>query len=228
MTIKVAAYYRVSTDEQKLGIDAQRDMVRDFCNANNLCVAREFADHGVSGGLELDKRPALLEALDAVSDKSVQAIVVAKRCRLARDGYVAAMVYRLVERHGAKVMCADGVANGDTPEDMLLRGMLDLFAQYERELIRARTRAAMSQKRKRHEHTGGHAPFGFEVVDGKLVKSASEQRAIKIAKLLRGSGMSLRKIGTTLSDQGLTPRSGGAWHASSIKCLLASNGSLSR
>src|SRR5262249_29181206 len=52
---------------------------------------------------------------------------------------------------GAKVITADGVAVEDTPEGQLLRGMLDLFAQYERALIRARTRAALAVKRSKGE-----------------------------------------------------------------------------
>lgn len=219
--MNVVVYYRVSTDDQHLGIEAQRTMVQEFCTKNGFSIVEENTDHGVSGGLEIDKRPALLKCLDAIDDGKAKALVVAKRCRLARDGYVAAMVYRLVERKDAKVLCADGVANGDSPEDSLLRGMLDLFAQYERELIRARTRAALAQKRKRQEHTGGHAPFGFSVEGGKLIRCEREQACIKTAKSLRERGLSLRRIGTDLSSLGFSPRSGGKWHASSIRCLLA-------
>lgn len=217
----VVAYYRVSTDEQNLGIDAQRELVRAYCAQRGLVVVAEHVDHGVSGGLELDKRPGLLAAIDEIRDGNAQSLVVAKRCRLARDGYVAAMVYRLVERHDARVLCADGVANGDSPEDVLLRGMLDLFAQYERELIRARTRAALAQKRKRGEHTGGHAPFGYSVVDGRLVENEHEQRCVALARSLRDDGLSLRAIGAKLVDAGFATRKGGKWHASSVRCLLA-------
>jgi site-specific DNA recombinase len=51
----------------------------------------------------------------------------------------------------AKVVTADGVAVEDTPEGMLLRGLMDLFAQYERAVIRARTRAALAVKRSKGE-----------------------------------------------------------------------------
>tara|TARA_B100001093_G_scaffold2600_1_gene2636 strand:- start:8451 stop:9272 length:822 start_codon:yes stop_codon:yes gene_type:complete len=217
----VVAYFRVSTDDQKLGLEAQRDMVQSYCRKNDLIIIAEHVDHGVSGGLELDKRPALLAAIDEIRDERATGLIVAKRCRLARDGYVAAMVHRLVERHGARVLCADGVANGSSPEDMLLRGMLDLFAQYERELIRARTRAALAQKRKKGEHTGGHARFGFDVIDGKEIENEKERDAISLALRLRSEGLSLRKIGESLIKHGFETRTGGKWHASSVKCLLA-------
>ncbi len=73
-------------------------------------------------------------------------LLVAKRDRLARDVVVAAMVDRLAERHGARVLAADGTGNGDGPEAMLMRGIVDVFAQYERALIRARTKAALAVK----------------------------------------------------------------------------------
>jgi DNA invertase Pin-like site-specific DNA recombinase len=218
--MNVTAYLRVSTDEQNLGLEAQRAKIAAFCKANGHTLISEHVDHGVSGGLEIDKRPALLAALDDISDNTAQALIVAKRCRLARDGYVAAMVYRLVERNGGSVICADGVANGDSPEDKLMRGMLDLFAQYERELIRARTRAALNAKRAKGEHTGGHARFGFTVVDGREVVNERERQAAALARQLRADGVSLRKIGEALAARGFETRSGGKWHASSVKCLL--------
>jgi hypothetical protein len=59
-------------------------------------------------------------------------LVAAKRDRIARDVVVAATVEQMAREAGAKVVTADGVAVEDTPEGMLLRGLMDLFAQYER------------------------------------------------------------------------------------------------
>ena len=74
---------------------------------------------------------------------------------LARDVVVSGMVDRLVERVGGKVLSADG--NGDGPEHALRRNIVAAFAEYERALIRARTRAALAVKRARSERVGQDA-----------------------------------------------------------------------
>jgi DNA invertase Pin-like site-specific DNA recombinase len=78
---------------------------------------------------------------------------------MARDTLVAAMVERLAERHGARVCTADGMAEGDSPEAPLMRRIVDAFAEYERLVIRTRTRAALALKRHRGERIGG-VPHG--------------------------------------------------------------------
>ena len=41
--------------------------------------------------------------------------------------------------------------------------MVDAFAEYERLVIKARTKAALGAKRKRGEKTGGAIPYGSEL-----------------------------------------------------------------
>jgi site-specific DNA recombinase len=81
-------------------------------------------------------------------------LVVAKRDRLARDVAVSALIERAVRESGARIVSADGVGNGDGAADAFLRAILDAAAAYERELIRARTRAAMAVKRAKSERSG--------------------------------------------------------------------------
>ena len=223
MVGRAIVYIRVSTDEQKIGIEAQREILKTYCQKEGYSIEAEYIDENVSGGLDIDRRPALLEVLEDLSNNSGTTLVVAKRCRLARDSYVAAMVYRLVEREKCAVKCADGVANGSTPEDVLLRGMLDLFAQYERELIRARTRAAMAAKRKRNEYTGGKAPYGFDVLDGdQLVPNKGEQQCADRARILSAHGLSLRQIAEALQSEGYGTRGGSPWTFGRVRTVLKS------
>ena len=90
----------------------------------------------------LEDRPGLAAALTALRSVGAGVLAVARRDRLARDVALAAAIDRAVEHAGAKVRSADGAGDGDGPADRLLRGMLDLTAEYERALIRTRTRAA--------------------------------------------------------------------------------------
>ncbi|NVL83979.1 recombinase family protein, partial [Escherichia coli] len=76
-------------------------------------------------GSDLDDRPGLVAALADLRLLGAGVLAVAKRDRLARDVYVASTIERAVERCGARIVAADGTANGETPADAFMRSILD-------------------------------------------------------------------------------------------------------
>ncbi|MCB9829548.1 MAG: recombinase family protein [Planctomycetes bacterium] len=210
---KAIGYARASTSRQDLSPGAQRAAVEAWAAARGVTVVAWFEDLGISGGAELDKRPGLLGAIDALRTHGAGALVVARRDRLARDVLVNAMVERLCERVGARVQSADGAGNGAGPEAALMRNIVAAFSAYERMLIRARTKAALALKRERGERTGT-VRYGYRVADdGKtLLPDDHEQAVIARARELRAEGASLRAVGRTLLAEGMAPRKGRAWN----------------
>lgn len=213
-------YIRVSTDDQALGPDAQRAAIERWASSSNVHIAGEHIDLGVSGAAQLADRPALMAALASLESCGAGLLVVAKRDRLARDVVVSAAVERLAESRGARVVSADGAGNGEGPEGMLMRGLVDLFAQYERALIRSRTSAALAVKRGRGERIGG-IPFGFSTTGcGRhLCADPVEQTALARVMTLRTEGWSVRAIAERLNAEGM-PARGQRWHPTTVARLL--------
>ena len=153
---RAVGYLRCSTSEQadsRLGLDAQGGAVKAFCLTTGSALAGIFVDAGVSGALPLEKRPGLLAALDAI--KAGDTLVVARRDRLGRDLLNVAMIERLVERAGARVASAAGEGtNDDGPTGVLMRQIIDAFAQFERAIIASRTRAALAARRAKGGRVG--------------------------------------------------------------------------
>lgn len=201
------AYVRVSTDEQRLGPDAQRAAIAEWAKREGVSVVAVFSDEGVSGGADLSDRPGLVAALAELRAARAGVLIVAKRDRLARDTFIAQTIERAAKACGAKVATADGVANGDGAADDFMRSMLDAVAQYERALIRARTKAALAAKRARGERAGA-VPYGYVAVDGKLVENPAELAIIAIIRELRAAGLSLRAIVAQLAQRGIVSRAG--------------------
>lgn len=200
-------YLRVSTDRQELGPEAQRASIEQWATASSVTVAAWFTDT-VSGASELSDRPGLAAALAALRAHGAGVLVVARRDRLARDVAVAAAITRATEQCGARVVSADGSANGEGAADSFLRTILDAAAAYERELIRTRTKAALRAKRERGERAG-ELPFGYaDAGDGRLVPEESEQRTLRLVSELRGQGLTLRAIVAEIEAQGIRSRSG--------------------
>ena len=201
------AYLRVSTEQQTqsgAGLDAQLDACQRMAGQ----LAGVYRDEGVSGKTGLDKRPALLEAIAELGKGDT--LMVAKRDRLGRDPLVVAMIEAAVQRKGARIVSAAGEGtDSDSPSDVLMRRMVDAFAEYERLVIGARTRAALQAKKARGERTGS-IPYGFRLADDgvNLVRDEVEQEAMTMIRELNGKGLSLRNIAGRLEAKGYKPRNG--------------------
>jgi len=219
---KAIGYLRVSTDEQALGPEAQRAALDRWCAVNGVELVAVHADLGVSGAAPLDRRPGMIAALADLAELDAGLLLVAKRDRLARDPFVTAMIEAAAARSGARIASAAGEGTEDDgPTSILMRRMVDAFAEYERLIIKARTCAALAVKKSRGERTGG-VPYGFALAaDGvHLDPCAAEQEIIAAARTLKAAGLSLRKIGAELEARGMLPRTGRSWHAETVKALL--------
>ncbi len=211
---RAIAYLRVSTEDQSLGPEAQRAQIEAWAARAGVEVVAWFADHGVSGSKPLEERPQLFAALGALRESGAGVFLVAKRDRLARDTVVAGMIDRAVATAGGVVVAADGVGNGEAPADQFMRSIIDAAAQYERAMIRARTKAALKVKRDRGELTG-EAPLGWHVgADGKALEpDAGERALVDRAKALRAGGLSFSKVAAQLAAEGGVTRDGRPPHA---------------
>ena len=214
------AYLRVSTltqAESGAGLAAQEDA----CRRAAPMLAGVYRDEGVSGSTGLDKRPALLAAIGNLSKGDT--LLVAKRDRLGRDPLVVAMIERACQRKGARIVSAAGEGtDSDEPSAVLMRRMVDAFAEYERLIIGARTRAAMGAMKARGERVGS-IPYGWRLAeDGATLEAhGPEQQVISQARVLRDAGLSLRKVADELARMGFRARNGSAFAATQVQRMLA-------
>lgn len=224
--MRAIAYLRVSTDDQKLGPLAQRDQIQAYAHSQGHDVVASFADLGVSGATPLLERPGLSTALAFLrSTKTPVALIVAKRDRLARDVLLSCLIHKALPKH-AVILSADNTGNGASASDQLMRTLLDAMAEYERALIKQRTKSALAQKKAKGERTGS-IPFGYRLAHLSatlLLPDAHEQQIIARARLLHSQKLSHRQILKTLTLEGYTSRSGNPFVLSQIqRFLLAPN-----
>jgi len=216
------AYLRASTDEQRLSAPAQHACIRAWAARERISVAGWYLDRNVCSVTPIEGRPALRAALAAVSVRDAGVLVVARRDRIARDVVLAAEIERAAARAGARLISATGEGNGDSPADAFLRTVIDGAAQYERGMIRARTRAALAAKRTRRERVGA-VPYGFALQgDGvHLVTDRQEQATIARARELRAAGLSLRAVAAKLDSEGRVSRRGRTFLPAQVARMLA-------
>ena len=231
--MKAVAYLRVSTDEQaesRAGLDAQLHAIHQHCQRVGLTLTDTFTDEGVSGAAQLDKRPGLLDAVNAVTRGAV--LLVAKRDRLARDPVACAVVERMVTKRGGRIVSAAGEGtDNDDATSILMRRIVDAFSEHERLVIAARTRAALQAKRRRGERAG-NLPYGYKLAHIATTYSRAglptqlepvDEQLNVIARIHRehAAGLSMRTIAQRLTDDGIPTANGShRWGHSTIQRII--------
>ncbi len=217
--MKIYAYLRVSTDQQAdsgAGLAAQIDACKKWATQQNNSLAGVFTDEEISGSTGLDKRPALMEAINLLEKGDV--LLVAKRDRLGRDPIAVAMIEAAVQRKHAKTLSSSGEGTeNDDPSSILMRRMIDAFAEFERNIITGRTKAAMQAKKARGERVG-HIPFGSCLSeDGICLKEdTQEQSILSQIRELKKQGLSTRTIADEMNKREAFNRGGAKWNHASI------------
>jgi DNA invertase Pin-like site-specific DNA recombinase len=140
-------YARVSTNEQDL--TAQQNALEALGVRSNLI----YTDHGLTGTNRA--RPGLREALAAC--RNGDTLVVAKLGRLARLLRDAKDIIDELTIKGVKLSIGGSVHDPTNPVGRLLFNVLAMVAEFESDLIRARTQEGM-QVAKAKGHLRGKQP----------------------------------------------------------------------
>lgn len=203
-------YIRVSTDEQAdsgLGLAAQRVAIEVAAQRQGLIVVEWHSDEGVSGG-KIEGRVGLLAAIEAI--RSGYALIVSRRDRLARDTMLACWIEKEVARRRGRIISVAGEGtDNDDPTSMLMRRIIDAFAEYERLLIGLRTQSALRVKMRRGERVSRFVHFGYrETAEGRMEVCPNEKKGIALMLRWRSEGMTFDQIGKGLQEQGIVGRKG--------------------
>lgn len=213
---------RVSTDEQSLGLEAQLHACEAYAASHGLTVAGVYDDDGVSGAAGLEKRTGMLAAIAAIEKGTI--VLVSKRDRLGRDPIVVAMIESAVNRKGGRIVSVAGEGTeSDDPTSILMRRIVDAFGEYERLIIKSRTKQSLAAKHRRGERTT-RAKYGWDVgPDGvKMAPNAAEQGVIVHMTELRAAGKSYRAIAEHLNASGIPTKEGGKrWEPMTVSRVLS-------
>src|ERR1043166_7466721 len=165
---QAVAYYRVSTARQGrsgLGIDAQKDAVRRFADANAFEIVAEFTEVETGKGSDaLDRRPQLAAAL-AAGRAGKCPVVVAKLDRLSRD---VAFISGLMAQRVPFIVAELGI-----DADPFMLHLYAALAEKERRLISERTKAALAAKKAQGAKLGNSRNIVVAGAIGRTVQVAA-------------------------------------------------------
>lgn len=222
---RYVAYYRVSTSKQGrsgLGLDAQRQTVRDRLNGGDWTLAGEFTE--VESG-RVSHRPELVKALGYCRVMGAK-LIVANVSRLTRNPD---FMSKLVEADVEVEFCDLPNVEGPVGKFML-RQMLSV-AELEAGMISERTKKALAAAKARGTKLGGdRGSLAVHNVQGraaalKLRQDQAARRAADLAGIIgeieAAGAVSLREIAAALNARGVQASRGGAWSAVQVQRIKA-------
>ena len=227
MSKKIIGYCRVSTDNQKDEgtIDLQRQALREYAELKGYELIKTFEDEGVSGGLE--DRAGLAELFNYLEDKEnkdIEAVLIFKLDRLARDLYIQEHLIKKLEGLGKGLISTkEADLASDDPMRKAFRQFMGIVSELEKAFITMRLSGGRINKIKNKKtYAGGGIALGYSTKNKDLIINAEQAETIKqIFKMRRYQRKGLREIARVLNEQGVATARGGEWHAGTIKYILA-------
>lgn len=198
--MKVFLYERVSTEEQArtgYSLDAQHEALTDFCKKHGHVILGEYVDEGISGRKPYTQRPAMLQLLNDVEKVKPDMILFTKLDRWFRNIKEYYKVQDILDRNKVDWKAINEEYDTSTASGRLYVNIKLSIAQDEADRTGERVKAVHKQLAMQGKVLGRSVPFGYKVVDKRVVFS-DDIEAVKDAidhYMLHGSlRMTIRYI----------------------------------
>lgn len=179
---KVYIYTRVSTAMQIDGysLDAQKARMKAFADYNDYEIVGEYEDAGksgksIEGRFEFNR---MMEDIKSGKD-GVAFVLVFKLSRFGRNAADVLSTLQIMQDFGVNLICVEDGIDSSKDAGKLMISVLSAVAEIERENIRVQTMEGRIQKAREGKWNGGFAPYGYQLIDGKLEINEEEAPAIR-------------------------------------------------
>ncbi len=181
--IKVYTYTRVSTTMQIDGysLDAQKARMKAYADYNDYEIVSTYEDAGksgksIEGWLEFNR---MMEDIKSGKD-GVSFVLVFKLSRFGRNAADVLSTLQVMQDFGVNLICVEDGIDSSKDAGKLMISVLSAVAEIERENIRVQTMEGRIQKAREGKWNGGFAPYGYQLIDGKLQINEEEAEAIRV------------------------------------------------
>lgn len=191
--MRVGLYARVSThDQQTLGL--QLEAMRSYVRDRGWALVQQIKDVG-SGAKERPQREALLKA---ARRREIDVVIVWRLDRWGRS--LADLVVTLQELNelGVGFVSLTEALDLTTPSGRAMAGLLAVFAEFEREILRERVKAGIAQARKEGKPHGRPRSASLQA---KQVRRLWAQQLSK-SEIARRLGISRTSVRRILAERG--------------------------
>ena len=218
--LNVVSYARFSSDGQREeSIEAQNRAIDKFIEQNGYALLRRFADRGISG--TTDNRPEFLKMIDFAKTNKVDAIIVHKLDRFARNRADSAIYRQELSKFGVKLISV--LENfDDSPESIILQSVIEGYNEYYSQNLRREVMKGLKENALTCRFTGGIPCLGYDIDKNtlKYVVNSFEAEAVKLIFKMYIEGEGYSSIINELNRNGFKTNRGGTFGKNSLYDIL--------
>ena len=152
MNRKAVIYSRVSTNEQT--VENQLKVLREVAEKRGLEVVREISDEGISGAKGRNERPGFDELIKGSVKNEWDIILVWDVSRLGRSLKHLVSFLEDIQSARCDMYIHQSGIDTSTPSGKMMFGMLSVFSEFERSMIRERVIAGQQRAKSEGKHIG--------------------------------------------------------------------------
>ena len=203
ITKRTALYVRISTADRGQTVENQLHPLQDAAARLGWTIVAVHRDEGISGAKGRQQRPGLDAMLRGVTRGEYDVVAAWSVCRIGRSLPDLLGVLGELQARGVDLFLHQQALDTSTPAGRMLFGMLGLFGEFERAMIRDRVLAGLHRAR----HVNGKrlgrppmTPYQIERIRTALVEGRGVRET---ARLLKVSAAKVSEIRRSMSASNL-------------------------
>ena len=194
-------YARYSSERQtEQSIEGQLRVCNDYAERNDLKIVGPYIDRAMTG--KNDNRKDFQRMLRDCSKHEWEIVLVYKLDRFSRNKYEMAMHRKTLRDNGVRLVSAmENIP--DSPEGIILESLLEGMAEYYSAELAQKVRRGQIESLNKGHWLGGQTPYGYKVVDKKLVIDEDQAEVVKYIYRQYAAGVIVKDIIKDLTQKGI-------------------------
>ena len=194
-------YARYSSDSQtEQSIEGQLRVCEEYAQKNNILILNTYIDRAMTG--TNDNRPDFQRMIKDSSRKEWNYVLVYKLDRFSRNKYETAIHKKTLKDNGVKVLSAmENIP--DTPEGIILESLLEGMNVYYSAELSQKVKRGMRETRLIGFYQGGGLPYGYKVVDRKVVIDETRAETVRFMYDSYSKGITVKTMIAELTAKGI-------------------------
>lgn len=190
---RAALYVRVSTSDRGQTVENQLQPLQEAAGRLGWTIVAIHRDEGISGSKGRQQRPGLDALLKGVTRRECDLVAAWSVCRLGRSLPDLVGLLGELQARDVDLYLHQQALDTSTPSGRMLFGMLGVFSEFERAMIRDRVLAGLHRARSSGKRLGRPPTTPYQV--GRIRASLDEGRGIRAtARLLKVSAAKVSEV----------------------------------
>jgi DNA invertase Pin-like site-specific DNA recombinase len=192
-TRRAALYVRISTSDKGQTVENQLQPLQEAAGRLGWSIVAVFRDEGISGSQGRAKRPGLDALLKGVARREFDLVAAWSVCRLGRSLSDLIGLLNELQARDIDLYLHQQALDTSTPSGRMLFGMLSVFSEFERAMVKDRVMAGLNRARQAGKRLGRPptTPYRME----RIRRALDEGRGVReTARLLKVSAAKVSAI----------------------------------